>query len=116
MSHKPNTRPTPADRKPSGIDAPRRRLLKLGAYVPPAVLGMMIVGGLPRDAMASGHEHQDHGHHGHGHHTVGSCAPAACAPCIDMEDHHLSLHERHRDFEKCEKAKRRHHGSDRHHG
>ncbi len=46
----------------------RRRLLKLGAYVPPAVLGMMILGGLPRNAEA----------------VVGSCAPSACQPCIDV--------------------------------
>jgi len=46
----------------------RRRLLKLGAYVPPAVLGMMIVGGMPTQAMA----------------VVGSCCPSACQPCIDL--------------------------------
>jgi len=46
----------------------RRRLLKLGAYVPPAVLGMMIVGGMPTPAQA----------------VVGSCCPAACQPCIDL--------------------------------
>ena len=46
----------------------RRRLLKLGAYVPPAVLGMMILGGLPRNAEA----------------VIGSCAPSACQPCIDL--------------------------------
>lgn len=46
----------------------RRRLLKLGAYVPPAVLGMMIVGGMPTPAQA----------------VVGSCCPSACQPCIDL--------------------------------
>lgn len=46
----------------------RRRLLKLGVYVPPAVLGMMIVGGMPTPAQA----------------VVGSCCPSACQPCIDL--------------------------------
>ncbi|MDQ6958408.1 MAG: hypothetical protein Q9M24_04770 [Mariprofundaceae bacterium] len=46
----------------------RRRLLKLGAYVPPAVLGMMIIGGMPTPAQA----------------VVGSCCPSACQPCISL--------------------------------
>ncbi len=41
----------------------RRRLLKLASYVPPAILGMMIVGGMPTPAVA------------------GSCCPSACTPC-----------------------------------
>jgi len=44
----------------------RRRLLKLGVYVPPAVLGMMIVGGMPTQAVA------------------GSCCPVACNPCTKL--------------------------------
>ncbi len=47
----------------------RRRLLKLGAYVPPAVLGMAILGALPDHARAG----------------IGSCAPNACRPCVDLK-------------------------------
>ncbi len=46
----------------------RRRLLKLGVYIPPAVLGMMIIGGMPTPAQA----------------VVGSCCPSACQPCLDL--------------------------------
>jgi hypothetical protein len=45
----------------------RRRLLKLGAYVPPAILGMAILGSMPSAAYA----------------TIGSCSPSACQPCLD---------------------------------
>jgi len=54
--------------RPSDEMLARRRLLKLGVYVPPAVLGMMIVGGIPTPAQA----------------VVGSCCPAACQPCIEL--------------------------------
>jgi len=54
----------------------RRRLLKLAAYVPPAIVGMAIVGSAANAAHASS---------GHGG-TVGSCMPSACQPCIDSDD------------------------------
>lgn len=58
----------------------RRRLLKMGAYVPPAIVGMAIIGGTSR-AFAS--------ENGKGHaygHTIGSCMPSACKPCVDYDD------------------------------
>ena len=67
----------------------RRRLLKLGAYVPPAVLGMMILGGLPRNAEA----------------VVGSCAPSACQPCIDMNNPALPPAKRNKKRRKCNKKR-----------
>jgi len=67
----------------------RRRLLKLGAYVPPAVLGMMILGGLPRNAEA----------------VVGSCAPSACQPCIDMNNPNLPPKKRNKKRKKCNKKR-----------
>jgi len=54
----------------------RRRLLKLGAYVPPAIVGMAIIGSAANAAHASS---------GHGG-TVGSCMPSACQPCVDSDD------------------------------
>lgn len=54
----------------------RRRLLKLGAYVPPAIVGMAVLGSFSDPAFASKH----------GHGTVGSCMPSACRPCIDEKD------------------------------
>jgi len=52
----------------------RRRLLKLGAYVPPAILGMMIMG--QKSAWADGKGGGKGGHHG------ASCGPSACSPCV----------------------------------
>jgi len=46
----------------------RRRLLRLGAYVPPAIVGMAIINGMPGTAFAN---------------KPGSCRPSACRPCID---------------------------------
>jgi len=67
----------------------RRRLLRMGAYVPPAIVGMAIIGGTSR-AFASGNSGHGnaYGHNsGHGHgHTVGSCMPSACQPCVDYDD------------------------------
>ena len=56
----------------------RRRLLKLGAYVPPAILGMAIMAqtGL---AQASGNNSNSNGNGG-GSGT--SCCPLACSPCV----------------------------------
>lgn len=51
----------------------RRRLLKLGAYVPPAIIGMAIISGLPGTS--------------HAKQTVtnqGSCKPSACRPCVTL--------------------------------
>ena len=49
----------------------RRRLLKLGAYVPPAILGMAIISSA---AHASGDDKSGGG-------NIGSCNPNACSPC-----------------------------------
>ncbi len=51
----------------------RRRLLRLGAYVPPAVLGAMVVA--QGDAWASGDKNSNSGG------GNPSCAPCYCAPC-----------------------------------
>lgn len=56
----------------------RRLLLKLGAYVPPAIIGMAIISSMPGGAHASDDKDKDHGGGG-GH--VGSCRPSACRPC-----------------------------------
>jgi len=45
----------------------RRRLLKLGMYIPPVILGIAIMS-VPSTASA----------------VVGSCCPSACQPCIDL--------------------------------
>jgi len=87
MSHK--SRSNESDSTRSGADPARRRLLRLGAYVPPAVLGMMIVGGMPRDAQA----------------VVGSCAPSACQPCIDMNNPALPPAKRNKKRRKCNKKR-----------
>ena len=50
----------------------RRRLLKLGAYVPPAILGMAIISSA---AHASGDDKSGGG-------ATGSCNPSACNPCL----------------------------------
>lgn len=52
------------------VSLARRRLLKLGAYVPPAILGMAILGSMPSTAYA----------------TIGSCKPSACQPCLDAKE------------------------------
>jgi hypothetical protein len=49
----------------------RRRLLKLGAYVPPAILGMAIIS----TAHASDDKDKGGG-------NSGSCNPSACNPCL----------------------------------
>jgi len=50
----------------------RRRLLKLGAYVPPAILGMAIISST---AHASGDDKSGGG-------AAQSCNPSACSPCL----------------------------------
>ena len=55
----------------------RRRLLKLGAYVPPAIIGMAIIGSIPGGAHASGDDKKDGG----GGANM-SCNPNACNPCL----------------------------------
>ena len=66
----------------------RRHLLKLASYVPPAILGAMIVGG-PRAAMAWGWGDDDGGKGGKGGkkncgsgHIVVSAGGTACCPCV----------------------------------
>jgi len=49
----------------------RRRLLKLGAYVPPAILGMAIISSMPGTADAAAT-------------WKASCKPSACKPCIEL--------------------------------
>lgn len=58
----------------------RRRLLRLGAYVPPAILGMAILGSMPTAA----------------HAAIGSCSPSACQPCIKVRGGIANLAERNR--------------------
>ena len=67
----------------------RRRLLKLGVYVPPAVLGMMIVGGMPTLAQA-----------------VASCCPSACQPCINLGNNTNSKKCR-KNWKKCRRKQRK---------
>ncbi len=54
----------------------RRRLLKLGAYVPPAILGMAIMARTGQ-ALAEGNKNQN----GNGNENEPSCCPRGCAPC-----------------------------------
>ena len=92
----------------------RRRLLRLGAYVPPAIVGMAIIGSIPKafasdsgantggsantvpgtgygaggpgDSYGPGKgAGQGQGPGYHGH-NIGSCMPSACRPCIDCDD------------------------------
>jgi len=92
------------DSKPAETDQAsqaRRRLLKLGAYVPPAIIGMAIIGKMPQ-AHASSSGSSGHGN-AYGHH-IGSCMPSACKPCIDYDD------DEHKDKDKYDNHK---HQSDR---
>jgi len=57
----------------------RRRLLRLGAYAPPAVLGAMIIS--QQDAWASGEDKSDKSSNSSGGGGNASCAPCFCAPC-----------------------------------
>ncbi|MDX8413955.1 MAG: hypothetical protein R8J85_07690 [Mariprofundales bacterium] len=57
----------------------RRRLLRLGAYAPPAVLGAMIIS--QQDAWASGEKKSDKDSNSSGGGGNASCAPCFCAPC-----------------------------------
>lgn len=79
----------------------RRRLLKLGAYVPPAILGMMIMG--QKSAWASG------GHGGHGGHGGASCNPSACNPCVNRHGKKSDSYEYRRDSAECQRAQRKYH-------
>ena len=89
----------------------RRRLLKLGAYVPPAIVGMAILGPFTASASdGSDHHHDDH-HHCRPHHHA-SCMPSACRPCVDYDDYPREpdnndrvKHER--DRRECEIEKRK---------
>ncbi|MDQ6972254.1 MAG: hypothetical protein Q9M30_06360 [Mariprofundaceae bacterium] len=92
-----------ADDGPMPVSEARRRLLKIGAYVPPAIVGMAVIGSISGTAHASGH--------GHGG-AVGSCMPSACQPCVDFDHEdgkdddkngHHGKHER--DKKRCEVEK-----------
>jgi len=52
------------------ISLTRRRLLKLGAYVPPAILGMAFINSAAGAANTSKYK--------------GSCKPSACKPCVTL--------------------------------
>jgi len=71
-----------ADDGSTPVSEARRRLLKIGAYVPPAIVGMAVIGSVSGTAHASGSEHA--GGSGHGG-AVGSCMPSACQPCVDFD-------------------------------
>jgi len=49
------------------VSRSRRHLLKLGAYVPPAIVGMAFISSMPGTANAG---------------SAGSCKPTACKPCM----------------------------------
>ncbi len=72
----PNVQPQPAK-----TFASRRRLLRLGAYAPPAILGAMAIS--QQDAWASGGD-KNSNHSSDSNSSGGgnaSCAPCFCAPC-----------------------------------
>jgi len=72
----------------------RRRLLKIGAYVPPAIVGMAIIGSMPGTAHAK---------------KPGSCMPSACKPCVDIGDGKDDKDKDHGDKEnehECKKAQK----------
>jgi len=56
----------------------RRRLLRLGVYAPPAVLGAMMIS--QQNAWASGEDKSSDGNSSGGGGNA-SCAPCFCAPC-----------------------------------
>ncbi|MDX8409179.1 MAG: hypothetical protein R8J84_03920 [Mariprofundales bacterium] len=74
--------PTPSPKSETDFSA-RRRLLKVGAYVPPAVLGAMVLN--QSNAWASGDKgskgSKDDGSKSGGGSNNPSCAPCFCAPC-----------------------------------
>lgn len=79
--------------------AARRRLLKLGVYAPPAILGMMMG---QKSAWAEGR------HRG----QRPSCKPAACNPCVTKNEHeHGSSEYEKKDFE-CRKYRSRYRDRD----
>jgi len=71
MAIKPTTGKAAESTETENTSQDRRRLLKLGAYIPPAIVGMAIISGMPGTAHAS---------------KPGSCMPSACQPCIDYDD------------------------------
>ena len=101
----------------------RRRLLKLGAYVPPAIVGMAIISSMSQSSFAAnsnansnanqgqgnqgqgnqGQGNQGGGSHGGGH--QGSCKPSACRPCMSGGKK-KSDGEKNRDRVKCAIAQR----------
>jgi len=71
MATKPTTNKAEERTETESTSQDRRRLLKLGAYIPPAIVGMAIISGMPGTAHAN---------------KPGSCMPSACKPCIDDDD------------------------------
>lgn len=67
------------------VSLARRRLLKAGAYVPPAVVGMMLAG--QSSAWAA-----------RGKHKNPSCNPCSCGPCYKTGE---------KNRKKCEKKRRK---------
>ena len=76
------------------ISDTRRRLLKLGAYVPPAIVGMAIIGSLPGTADAKNN-------------WKASCKPSACKPCADMENASLTPKKRQQAAISCYNAQKK---------
>ena len=66
----------------------RRRLLKLGAYVPPAILGMAIMAQTGR-ALAEGNKNRN----GNGNENEPSCCPRGCAPCGNANNRNRNRNE-----------------------
>jgi len=71
MATKPTTSKAEESTETENTSQDRRRLLKLGAYIPPAIVGMAIISGMPGTAHAR---------------KPGSCMPSACNPCIEYDD------------------------------
>lgn len=78
-----NNQEAPADEQ--AMQA-RRRLLRLGVYVPPAIVGMAILGHASNAFASVGEDDGKSGSGGSSGHTIGSCMPSACQPCIDYDD------------------------------
>lgn len=103
-AEQPQTAP---QKTPSNEFETRRRLLRLGAYAPPAILGMMIMG--QRSAWASGDKSGKSGGGGHGcnPHGGASCSPSACSPCITKGGKKSGSYEYNKNSSQCRKYRQR---------
>jgi uncharacterized protein (DUF2345 family) len=75
----------------------RRRLLKLGAYVPPAIIGMAIISNMPGEVLAKSGESKSGGG------AAMSCNPNACNPCLGDKDGKQT----NKDKKECLKAQKK---------